>query len=397
MPEYLAPGVYLEEASSGRGPIAAAATAVTAFVGVTAKGPLDTATTVGSFAQYRETFGDASPSVALSMAVLQFFTNGGRSAVIVRVGDTTIPGARSRLPDIAGDAATRTGIHALDKAPAAALLALPDAGTMTVRQHNRLFEAALSYCERRRLFCIVDPPRLRGGADPVEGLIEWASRPETPRHANAAVYFPPLSAGDLRGRRRPIVAPASGAVAGIYARNDLRRGVWKAPAGTDARVLGVAGPSTRLTDTQMARLQGASINPISIFPGRGVLLWGSRIFAPTGVDPEWVYVPVRRFALFIERSLREGLRWAVFEPNDESLWSQVRLSVSSFMHHLFRSGALQGASTREAYFVKCGRDTMTEDDIRNGRLNILVGFAPLKPAEFVIVRIGLATADSGTS
>ena len=179
-----------------------------------------------------------------------------------------------------------------------------------------------------------------------------------------------------------------GAVAGIIARTDVQRGIWKAPAGLDASFSGVQGFSYTMTDGQNGLLNPLGLNCLRSFPVTGNLVWGARTLA--GADQlasEWKYLPVRRFALFLEESLYRGSQWVVFEPNDEPLWAQIRLNVGAFMQNLFRQGAFQGRSPREAYFVKCDRETTTQNDINLGIVNILVGFAPLKPAEFVVLKI----------
>ena len=181
---------------------------------------------------------------------------------------------------------------------------------------------------------------------------------------------------------------ASGTVAGLYAATDAQRGVWKAPAGLDARLRNVQELAYLLTDPENGVLNPAGINCLRNFPAFGNVAWGSRTL--DGSDQrasEWKYVPVRRLALFLEESLYRGLQWVVFEPNDEPLWAQIRLNVGAFMHSLFIDGAFQGSSPREAYFVKCSSETTTQTDIDNGIVNIEVGFAPLKPAEFVVIKI----------
>ena len=177
-------------------------------------------------------------------------------------------------------------------------------------------------------------------------------------------------------------------VAGVMARTDGQRGVWKAPAGLDASLNGVAGLSVEMTDAENGLLNPLGINCLRSFPVHGRVVWGARTLrgADAAAD-EYKYVPVRRTALYIEESLYRGLKWVVFEPNDEPLWAQIRLNVGAFMHNLFRQGAFQGRTPREAYLVKCDRETTTQNDINLGIVNILVGFAPLKPAEFVIIRL----------
>jgi phage tail sheath protein FI len=177
-------------------------------------------------------------------------------------------------------------------------------------------------------------------------------------------------------------------VAGVIARTDASRGVWKAPAGIDASLAGVADLDVNLTDDENGQLNPLGVNCLRSFPIVGRVVWGARTLR--GADllaDEYKYVPVRRLALYIEESLFRGTQWVVFEPNDEPLWAQIRLNLGAFMQNLFRQGAFQGVSPREAYFVKCDRETTTPHDVNLGRVNILVGFAPLRPAEFVVLQI----------
>ena len=400
MPKYLAPGVYTQELRSGPGAIAAVGTSTTAFVGTTPKGPRQTPTVVRSLTEFQATFGPASRESLLSMAVLHFFSNGGRDAVIVSVAQSgKRKGARVEGVDLAGSAGKETGIRALSKSTAAGasarLLVIPDTVAMSSREHTAVAKAALAYCADRGMFYLMDPPMPRVGRRVLERTIDWAGKSDWARHPNAAVYFPRIETADPAGKGASLLVPPSGAMAGIYARIDARRGVWKAPAGTEAQLLAAKGQELALTDTQVQKLQVAGINAIRPFPGRGLLAWGARTFADTRADAEWKYVNVRRLMLFIEESVNRGLGWAVFEPNAEPLWAQIRLAVSSFMNQLWRSGAFVGSSSKEAYFVRCDRETTTQADIKSGVVNVLVGFAPLKPAEFVIFRIGQKTADAG--
>ena len=202
-----------------------------------------------------------------------------------------------------------------------------------------------------------------------------------------AVYFPWLKASDPTGQSpEPIKVPPSGFVAGLFARIDARRGVWKAPAGTEAGVTGAVGLVVDITDAKQDFLNPIGMNVIRQFPGAGRVVWGSRTLA-TRQDPEYRYVPVRRTAIYLEQSIYNGIQWAVFEPNDEDLWASLRLNIGAFMMLQFRAGAFQGKSAKDAFFVKCDNETTTQGDIDAGIVNILVGFAPLKPAEFVILKL----------
>jgi hypothetical protein len=264
------------------------------------------------------------------------------------------------------------------------LMIIPrDHGTSAL-DRTQIWGPASVFCQKRRAFLLMDPP---DWGDP-----NVATAPGTGVSAlrtglvkdHAAVYYPRLRI--FEGGGIVDVDPA-GAVAGLMSRIDSERGVWKAPAGTEADIRGIAGVGRELSDGENGVLNPRAINAIRVLPG-GVVSWGARTMdGDDDFGSEWKYVPVRRLALYLEESLFRGLQWAVFEPNDDPLWSQIRLNVGAFMHSLFRQGAFQGKSPREAYLVKCDKDTTTQDDINRGYVNVLVGFAPLKPAEFVIVRI----------
>ena len=237
------------------------------------------------------------------------------------------------------------------------------------------------YCKTRRAFLIADSDpditdftKLKGGP-PISAT-------------NAAFYFPWIQAPDPLNQNRPDNYPPCGFVAGLYARTDTNRGVWKAPAGTEASLTGVNGVAVPLNDQQNGVLNPVAVNCIRNFNVYGTVIWGARTTQGNDeIGSEWKYIPVRRTALFIEESLYRGLKWVVFEPNDEPLWAQIRLNVGAFMHNLFRQGAFQGKTPQEAYFVKCDKETTTQNDINLGIVNIVVGFAPLKPAEFVVIKI----------
>jgi hypothetical protein len=177
----------------------------------------------------------------------------------------------------------------------------------------------------------------------------------------------------------------TGAIAGLMARIDSSRGVWKAPAGTEADLRGITGLERRFSDLENGVLNPRAINTLRVFP-TGVVCWGARTMDGDDANPsDFKYVPIRRLSLFIEESLYRGLAWVVFEPNDEPLWAQIRLNVGAFMQGLFTQGAFQGRKSSDAYFVRCDAETTTQDDRNKGIVNIWVGFAPLKPAEFVVL------------
>ena len=288
--------------------------------------------------------------------------------------------------DFKGSLGGKTALYALENADLFNLLCItPDARGGDVP--DDVYQEALAYCVKRRALLIVDP---KGGWTGVSAAQTGAGGMNLNGDGarNAALYFPRLIEADPNlGGQLDTFVPC-GAVAGVLARTDSQRGVWKAPAGIDASLTGVAGLAVEMTDAENGLLNPLGINCLRTFPVYGRVVWGSRTMrgADAAAD-EYKYVPVRRTALYLEESLYRGLKWVVFEPNDEPLWAQIRLNVGAFMHNLFRQGAFQGATPRDAYFVKCDKETTTANDVNLGIVNILVGFAPLKPAEFVVIRI----------
>jgi phage tail sheath protein FI len=283
-----------------------------------------------------------------------------------------------------GNQGQKTGLYALEKADIFNLLAIPppEHGGDT---DPAVWSEALTYCKLRRAMLLVDPP---ASWNTVEEPRDDFDDLGLTRDENAALYFPRVRFADPLAENRLAEFVPSAAVAGAMARTDVARGVWKAPAGQDVNLRGVRELTVSLTDGEQGQLNPLGINVIRSLPVVGTVIWGARTLR--GADrlaSEWKYVPVRRLALFLEESLYRGTQWAVFEPNDEPLWSQIRLNLGAFMHSLFRQGAFQGASPRDAYFVKCDKETTTQNDIDRGIVNIVVGFAPLKPAEFVIIKI----------
>jgi len=494
------PGVYIEEVPSGVRSITGVATSVTAFIGSALRGEENEPILVQSFADYTRNFGNLSRSHPLGFAVSQFFRNGGRDTLIIRVtnggaaatvsagtlnleassrGDwgenlsvtithpdpiinpsaaanevfnliitdndtgtvesfnnisaladnsryaTTILEQQSKLVRVDGTlaitrpapvndvafnadgsdggtitdtevsdptlAANREGLWALEKADLFNLLCIPpfsldNLGDIGAQSRS----AAAAYCLTRRAIYIADPPydwdEHSDITNPATGLDSptWGST----RNANTAVYFPRvIQPNPLQEGRLAEFSPC-GVIAGIIARTDANRGIWKAPAGLDATLKGVSALTAKLTDGNNGVLNPLAVNCLRAFPVNGRVVWGSRTLV--GADQlasEWKYLPVRRTALFIEESLYRGTQWVVFEPNDEPLWSQIRLNVGAFMQNMFRQGAFQGVTPRDAYFVKCDSESTTQTDIDNGIVNILVGFAPLKPAEFVVIKL----------
>ncbi len=309
---------------------------------------------------------------------------------VAGVDGTTLP----KTNDLIGNEAAFTGIYALEKVDLFNLLSIPDATRAQAGNPsaldanvspNDIYGAAEIYCNKRRAFLLIDPPP---DVNDVDSAADWKSSTLTVHDKNGAAFFPRLRLGDpLNDFTLRTFAP-SGVVAGVYARTDAARGVWKAPAGVEATLTGVQGLVYKLTDDENGALNPLGLNCFRNFPIYGNVLWGARTLVGADAEgSEWKYVPVRRTALYLEESLYRGTKWVVFEPNDEPLWAQIRLNIGAFMQDLFRQGAFQGKTPREAYLVKCDKETTTQSDINRGIVNILVGFAPLKPAEFVVIKI----------
>ncbi|MET9846895.1 phage tail sheath family protein [Streptomyces ossamyceticus] len=552
------PGVYVTELPSGVRTVTGVATSVTAFVGMTQRGPVNKATPINSLADYERVFGGLYKGSTVSFAVRDFFANGGGQAVVVRLvskdkdaknqaapaqltlaakepekprdsqattdkteevaparrtqtaapavqkplvlravtegtwanglqatvdrntppsvtkevakqleveetdlfnlvvrlGDkgpqeifrnvTVVPSSRqvdavllaeSQLVRVVADPNTAVpastekdkpatvsekgsdgaalapgdyigsegndassnheGLYALDHVDLFNLLCIPPA-TLGGDTDPLVYQEAQTYCAKRRAVLIVDPPSdmtvanafdaPSGPSKKKKNLADLNLTGEGAR--NSVLYFPRLQQPDPTDRGRIGTFVGCGAIAGVIARTDATRGVWKAPAGVDATLTGISGLAVNLTDAENGMLNPHGINCLRTFPGTGTVLWGARTLR--GADhlgDEYKYLPVRRLALHIEESLFRGTKWVMFEPNDESLWAQIRLNLGAFMHNLFRQGAFQGTTARDAYFVKCGRETTTPNDVNAGQVNIVVGFAPVRPAEFVVLQI----------
>jgi phage tail sheath protein FI len=505
MPEYLAPGTYVEEVRGDVVPIQGVSTSTAGFVGLTERGPTQ-AMLITSWPEYLRWYGALLEPAqsALPLAVQGFFANGGRRAFLARItrpdaatahldlasagaGPPTItalgPGAWGSLVHVEVTAATRdatrfrlrisyqailedydelsadpkdsryarsivnvgshlvslswpdgqtpsaptpaaptplnggqdgvavltantftgdpsnqlTGLSALAAVDDVAILAVPDAvnaALLTAAEQSTLVSAIVDQCEQLRdRVAVLDVPPGAGDITAHPGTYL------TLRSDFAAIYYPHVRVIDPK-TRDTVLVPPSGFVAGIYAFNDVTRGVHKAPA--NYQVLGIL--TTDLTPTvgpleyQVTKGAQDILNPFGInairdfrAAGRGIVLWGART---TSSDPEWVYVNVRRLFNFVEKSIDRGLQWLVFEPNNDATWARVRRTIDTFLEQVWRDGALLGTTKEEAYFVRCDRTTMSDDDILNGRLICLVGLAAVRPAEFVILRFSQFTAEA---
>jgi phage tail sheath protein FI len=335
-------------------------TAHTAFVDFFANGPVGVATPISSVTEFEGIFGGLDERSEASYQIGQFFLNGGQSAYVVRVA-----------PDIERASALIGALGVLDPKPN--LLSIPAPQTLSVVQ------AAQAWCGIHGCFYLVDLPD--NPASPAL-MASWLAANSTLNSPGAALAWPRILIADPLNENLPRESASSGTIAGIYAANDAARGVWDAPAGLHAP-LACAGLAYTMTDAENAMLTQRGINAIRRFPTHGIVLWGART-----LSPDTLYVPVKRTELFIESSLVAGLQWTVFEPNNETLWSQVGFSVEAFLNGLWREGALLGSTERDAYFVRCDATTMTQQQIDAGELVCLVGVALVRPAEFVLIRIG---------
>ncbi|HEX5858049.1 MAG TPA: phage tail sheath C-terminal domain-containing protein [Microbacterium sp.] len=360
------PGVPIEEIPSAPRPIEGVGTAIAAFIGVAEEGPFSP-----SFVRSPDEFARRWPGdAALAQAVRGYFDNGGSRAWIAPV---------ERLePSIAGAA-----VEAMDRdVTLVAITADPAAPPEVIA-------AAARAMSNRRALLLTEGP----WADAQSAIAAMTADPAGAVGAegpNIAVYWPRVRRARGDGGVQDI-SPL-GPVAGMIARIDATRGVSRAPSGSDARLAGVIDPAARVSTEEAGMLNGMGVNVIRSFQGRGTAVWGART---QSTDSEWKYVPVRRTALYLEESLERGLSWVVFEPNAEPLWGAVRRLVTDFLLGLYREGALLGTKPEQAFFVRCDRTTMTQDDIDGGRLVCVVGVSLVRPAEFVILRVVVqaATAD----
>lgn len=392
MPSYLSPGVYVEEISAGPRPIEAVGTSTAGFVGA-APNPdarLDEAVAINNWSQFlRDYVRPGDKGTDLANAVYGFFLNGGARCYVV---NTRADGA------IAGKGRGLDALAAIDEI---AIVAAP--GRTDAASYAALLDHAEGLKDR---VCVLDAP---AGADDVEALTRAAEvgaapaagpapagearkkpaglRPRDSDGGYGAFYFPWLRARDAIDPDRIVTVPPSGHVAGLYARNDTERGVHKAPANETVR--GALGVTQTISQAEQAVLNPAGVNCIRFFSREGVRVWGARTLAPSASN--WRYLNVRRLFNMIEESIALNTKWVVFEPNDRPLWKAVQRDVGAFLTLLWRQGALAGATPEQAFFVKCDEETNPPDVIDAGQVVTVIGIAPVKPAEFVVFRIGQST------
>ncbi|WP_457644548.1 phage tail sheath subtilisin-like domain-containing protein [Persephonella sp.] len=410
MSSYNTPGVYIKEVEIGSKPIEGVSTSVAAFIGMTEKGDMNKPTLITSWAEFISKFGryvqekedlsdqeeeEKRNKLNLSSSVYGFFQNGGKRCYIVRVSNTDA----TSIIGTDGGPGNRTGIHSLKEIDEISIVAAPGITDKGVQK------AIIQHCEEMKdRFAILDMPEDTTKAK-AETYIE--DNELGSKNGYAAIYYPWIkvfvelekekettgeggeTTKETSLKLEEMFVPPSGYIAGVYARTDSERGVHKAPA--NETIAGVIELKVKITNADQDGLNKKNINCIRSFPGRGIRVWGARTIASNSL---WRYVNVRRLFLYIEESIEEGIQWVVFEPNDKNLWDRVSQSISAFLLSLWRDGALMGSTPEEAFFVKCDETTMTQDDINNGRLVCEVGIAPVRPAEFVIIKIAQLTASA---
>src|ERR1043166_982585 len=302
------------------------------------------------------------------------------------------PNATGMTNGLIGDPNAKTGMYALLDVDLFNILCIPATMKLPDANATQVAAEAIALCTQRRAMYLLDAPQKDKPRNTPTSIMAWldgaASLKSIPGSRNAALYFPTVEIADpLNDYRLKEVAP-SGTIAGLWARTDATRSVWKAPAGTEAGLAGVQSLDYKLTDGENGVLNPLAINCLRNFPVYGPVCWGARTLAGADqIADDYKYIPVRRLALYIEESLFRGTQWVVFEPNAAPLWAQVRLNVGAFMQNLFRQGAFFGTTPQEAYFVLCDATNNPQNTINLGIINIAVGFAPLKPAEFVVIQI----------
>ncbi len=398
MPEYLGPGVFVEETSLRAKAIEGISTSTAAFVGPTRKGPSGRCPALlTSLVDFQRIYGSladlpiAGPAEVkrnhVAHAVQVFFANGGRRLYVAR----TRPNRTRTLPTPADYAAALATLQPMEDV---STLAAPGYSARWVSDKTA-WEAIqgqlIAFAEQAGTyrFAVLDAP-------PGVTLLEVRGIRSKLDSSHAALYYPwvtvanPL-AGTSARQPQTLNLPPSGFLCGLYAATDIERGVFKAPA--NVPIQGALGLEQTLTQAQQEILNPEGINCLRCFQGKGNLVWGARTLSS---DPEWKYLNVRRTFNYLEGSIDRGTQWAVFEPNGEALWANIKRTIEDFLYNEWKNGALMGAKPEEAFFVRCDRTTMTQQDLDQGRLICLIGVAPIRPAEFVIFRIGQWTSDRPT-
>jgi len=392
---YLSPGVYVEEVDRGSKPIEAVGTNTVGFLGESKKGPVNEAVLVTNWTQFVKTFGDFNQcGVHLAHAVYGFFNNGGARCSVVNVGaleDSSSVTAGDGKKDKGGQVAKsgdkdgwyigrdkgpgqRSGLKCFEEVDEIAIIAAPGQTSPAVQ------DALLSHCDTRKdRFAILDSP------ETISGGVDRLPKPRDSKYG--AYYFPWIQVYDPE--KGNMFVPPSGHIAGVYSRVDEERGVHKAPA--NELVRGALGLKYNVSKGEQDLLNPKGINAIRTMSG-GIRIWGARTLSS---DPEWRYINVRRLFIMVEASIEIATQWVVFEPNDHRLWKRVTRTITSFLTLLWRNGALMGTSPDQAFYVKCDEETNPTEVVDAGQLVVEIGLAPVKPAEFVIFRIGQMASGGG--
>jgi phage tail sheath protein FI len=386
--------------------LAAAATPANAIVAsVAGSRVVIRQTNNGNYYRLQLTDGLGSPNIKLQFSTQSEtgFADGDAASPYFRPGFNFVAGLNEPRPllngtdgtpvsnfDLLGTADRKSGLHALDDVNDVNFLAIPGATDPSV------IGSAVGYCATRRdCFFIADAPGKVDRNTPITDppkVRDFLSNKITVKESYGALYYPWLEIADPvgAGKNPKRFVPPSGFIAGLYARIDNTRGVWKAPAGTEASVFGAISLEYSVTDSEQDILNPIGVNCLRMFADSGLVVWGARTLAAQK-DPEYRYVPVRRYTIYLRQSIYRGTQWSVFEPNDAPLWGQLKANIDDFLMGEFRKGALAGATPDEAFDVKCDADLNPPSEVNAGRVNMEVRFAPLKPAEFVIIRISQKT------
>ncbi len=405
MPNYMTPGVYIEEVSTGARPIQAVGTSTAGFIGVApdATAHVNESMAINNWSQFvREYASKSTTSTPLSHSVFGFFMNGGQRCYVVNVGADG---------SLAGDKSGRKGIKLFEQVDEIAIVAAPgyaDAAS---------YEEVLSHCESLKdRVAILDAPQevkdidllkkvgtvsasgetpARGGRRPRDATTPAPETPTSepppaglkPRLSDGGFgcfYFPWIQVRDPLNPSRIVSVAPSGHLVGVFARTDSTRGVHKAPANEGIR--GALGLTYQVTKAEQGDLNQLGVNCLRFFPREGIRIWGARTLADGA--SEWRYLNVRRLFNMIEESIVQSTRWVVFEPNTLTLWKSIRRDISAFLTRMWRDGALMGATPEEAFFVQCDEETNPPESIDAGLVVAVIGIAPVKPAEFIVFRIG---------
>src|SRR5438046_1549888 len=398
MPNYLSPGVYVEEVEAGSRPIEGVGTATAAFVGLAEKGPVNSPTLVTNWSQFSQAFGGFLEGSYLAHSVYGYFLNGGGSAYVVRIGaDGHAPSAQAELPSAKDKSLAGYRVLALEGGQPGNDIQVEVAEAS--QPADDTFKLVITRGKDREEY---DNVTTRKGKSNVVTAVKAASKliqleeigtagalEKVPAPKYATRYWPWVKVFDPLAGQANFVPP-SGHMAGIWARSDDTRGVHKAPANEVVR--GAISLELQITKSEHDLLNPQGINVIRAFPGRGIRVWGARTLSS---DPAWRYINVRRLFNYIEGSILLGTQWVVFEPNDMALWERVKRTISAFLVRVWRDGALFGATPSEAFYVKCDGEVNTAETIDAGQLIVEIGIAPVKPAEFVVFKI--AQFSGGTS